>query len=128
MLISIFTAFAAFALAMSSAGIYGVTAYSVARRTREFGIRMALGAMGKNVLSLLFRQSLWLVGIGIGLGALGGWGLVQLLASGIEGVSDINLGTLLWPAVTLWAVALLACYIPARRATRIDPVIALRAE
>ena len=127
-LASLSTFFAALALLLASIGLYGVLAYTVGQRTHEFGIRMALGAARGNILSLVMKSGLWLSGLGVMIG-IGG----ALLSSGflekfLYGVKPKDPWTLLAAAVVLLAVALIACWIPARRATRVDPMIALRYE
>ena len=118
--------FAALALALAAVGIYGVMSYMVAKRTHESGIRMALGAGTGNVLRLIVGNGLWLAAIGILLGAVGAFGLTRLMKSLLFGVVPTDLSTFAVVAVGLVAVALLACYLPARRATKIDPLTALR--
>ena len=121
-------AFAALGLMLAAVGIYGVVSSSVARRTHEIGVRMALGAGQPAVLKLVVRQglSLALIGIVIGLGA--SLGLTRFLQSLLFGVKPIDLGTFVAAALLWTAIALLACYIPARRATKVDPMVALRYE
>jgi putative ABC transport system permease protein len=120
--------FAAVAMALAAIGIYGVIAYSVAQRTREIGIRMALGAQRADMLTMILRQSLTVVGIGIAVGLLAAFGGTRLLASLLYGVGANDV--LIYAAVVflLGAAALLASYIPARRAMKVDPIIALRYE
>jgi putative ABC transport system permease protein len=120
--------FAAIALLLSIVGIYGVTAYAVAQRTREIGVRMALGAQVRQVLSLLLRQALLLVLVGVALGVAASAAFTQLLASMLFEVKPTDPATIVFVSALLVSVALLACWIPARRATRIDPMIALRYE
>ena len=121
-------AFAAIALVLSLIGIYGVTSYSVARRTREIGIRMALGARRGQVLSLLLRQGMLLVISGIVAGVVASLVLTQFLASMLFDVRPRDSFTFASVVVSLVVVAALACWIPARRATRVDPLVALRHE
>jgi len=125
---AMFMAFAFFALVMAAAGIYGVMAFAVSERTREFGIRMALGAESRSVRKMVMRSSIWLVGTGAVAGLILGIMLGRVLASGLEGVGGMN--PLSYALVTgvLVAAAALSAYIPARRATRVDPMIALRTE
>jgi putative ABC transport system permease protein len=120
--------FAMLALVLSVVGIYGVTTYTVARRTREVGIRMALGARRAQVLALLLRQvsSPVLVGLGVGLAA--SLGLTRVLSSMLFGVTPTDPATFAAVVVVLSGVAALACYIPARRAMRVDPTVALRSD
>jgi predicted permease len=120
--------FAALALALSAVGIYGVTAYSVAQRTRELGLRMALGARPQGVLSLVLKEAASLVGLGILLGLAGAFVLTRLMASLLYGVGSTDPLTFAVVAVVLILIALLAAYLPGRRATRVDPIVALRTE
>jgi len=122
------TFFGLLALVLTAVGIYGVVAYSVAQRTREVGIRMALGAQKKDVLKLILMKGLTLVAWGTALGLIGCYWLSRLVVSQLYGVSVNDPATLLTVAALLAAVALLATYIPARRATKVDPLVALRYE
>ena len=124
----LFGLFAALALVLASVGIYGVTAYSVAQRTREIGIRIALGATRNEVTRLVLRQGACLATVGVLLGLIGAFALTRLMASMIYGVSAADPLTFFTVAFLLAFVALAACYIPARRAMRVDPIIALRYE
>jgi len=118
--------FAALALLLSSIGIYGVVSYVVGQRTQEIGIRMALGAERGSVLRLVLGQAGRMVMLGVGIGLAVVSGLTRLMAGMLFGVSPTDPATLAGVALLLAAVSLLACYIPARRATRVDPIIALR--
>ena len=120
--------FAGLALLLSCIGIYGVISYLVGQRTHEVGIRMALGAQRRDVLGMVLRQgaALALIGVAVGIGVA--LGLTRLMASMLFGVTPHDPVTFACVAALLMAVALLACYIPARRATRVDPMIALRYE
>jgi putative ABC transport system permease protein len=124
----LFGLFAALALVLAAIGIYGVTAYSVAQRTREIGIRVALGARGNDVLRLVVGQGARLALTGVLLGMIGAFALTRLMASMIYCVSAADPLTFFAVAFLLAFVALTACYIPARRAMRVDPLVALRYE
>jgi putative ABC transport system permease protein len=122
------TLVAAAALLLAAVGISGVMASMVGQRTQEIGIRMALGAEHRNVLWMVLRQSLKLVLIGIAAGLPASFALTRLAAKWLFGVTPLDAMTYVSVAVTLIAVALVACYVPARRAARVDPVLALRHE
>jgi len=120
--------FAGLGLLLASVGIYGVVSYSVMQRTRELGIRIALGARGADVTRLILRRGLVLALAGVALGAAASFGLTRLMKSFLFGVGTTDPSTFIAVALLLIAVALLACYLPARRATKVDPMIALRQE
>ncbi len=122
------TAFAVLAALLTATGIYGVISYSVAQRTREIGIRMALGAQTGDVLKLVVRQGLAPAFVGIVLGLSGAFALTRVIASLLFGVSATDPVTFASLPLLLVALALLACWLPARRATKVDPMIALRHE
>jgi putative ABC transport system permease protein len=120
--------FAGLALIMASVGIYGVTSYVTSQRTHEIGIRMALGAERSDVLKLVIGHGLKLALVGVIVGIAGALALTRFLASLLYGVKPTDPLTFVAVSLILTAVAMLACYIPARRAARIDPNVALRYE
>ncbi len=122
------TIFATVALLLAAIGLYGVIAYSVSHRTRELGIRIALGAERKDIVNLVVRQGIPLLGAGVALGLIAAAGLTRFLAGLLFAVSPLDATIFVAVAALLAAVALLASYVPARRATAVDPMQALRAE
>jgi ABC-type transport system, involved in lipoprotein release, permease component len=125
LLISIF---AAVALLLASIGIYGVVSYSVSQQTHYIGVRMALGATPGKIVKMVLKQGLLLAVLGVGLGVIAALGLMRLLSTLLFNVTTYDLGTFSIVVTSLFAVALLACYLPARRATKVDPLVALRYE
>jgi ABC-type antimicrobial peptide transport system permease subunit len=121
-------AFGVVAILLSAVGLYSVMAYVVSQRTREVGIRMALGANRSDVMKMITRQGMRLAAVGVGIGLLLALALAQVLSSLLIGVSGYDVATFILVPTLLAAVALLACYLPARRATKVDPLVALRYE
>jgi putative ABC transport system permease protein len=121
-------AFAVLALVLASVGLYGVMALTVTQRTRELGIRMALGAERTNIFKLVLSQGMTLIAIGIGIGLIGAVAAGRALMSLLYNVGAIDAGAVLTAVFSLVLVALIACCVPARRATRVDPIVALRTE
>jgi putative ABC transport system permease protein len=128
LLATLLGAFAVLGLLLAAIGIYGVTSYSVAQRTGEIGIRMALGAEAGDVLGLILRKGSVLVLLGVAVGALGAFGVARLLLSLIPTLPARDPVTPVTLALGLVTIALLACYLPARRASKLDPAAALRHE
>jgi putative ABC transport system permease protein len=120
--------FAGLATVLTSIGLYGVISYLVAQRRHEIGIRMALGAERRDVLKLVIQQGTRLALVGVGIGLLGAWGLTRFLRTMLFGVTPSDPLTFVTVSLLLMSVALLASFIPARRAAKVDPMVALRYE
>lgn len=120
--------FAALALLLATVGIYGVMSYLVAQNVREIGIRMALGSTRRGILGLVLRQGMRLTLAGVGIGLLGAFAITRLMSSLLFGVGAMDPLTFGAIATLLSAVALMATYVPAQRAARVDPMISLRCE
>ena len=119
-------AFGALALTLAAIGMYGLISYSVAQRTREIGVRVVLGAQPTDVFRMVLGQGAKLAGAGVGIGLVAAFGVTRLMASFLYGVRASDPGTFLGVAIFLVMIATAACYIPARKATRVDPMEALR--
>jgi len=122
------TSFSSLALLLAATGIYGVISYSVSRRTREFGLRMAVGAQRSDVVELVLKRGIRLAALGIVLGLAAAFGLTRFLSAMLFGIAPTDSATFLVTPILLIAIALLACWLPARRAARVDPMVALRHE
>jgi ABC-type antimicrobial peptide transport system permease subunit len=126
--VTFLSAFGMLALALAAIGLYGVMAYSVTARTQEIGIRMALGAQTKDVLKQVLKQGMVLALIGVAVGVAASFALTRLMESLLFSVSATDAMTFALVSLLLMAVALLACYLPARKATKVNLMIALRCE
>jgi putative ABC transport system permease protein len=126
--LTLLSLFAGIALVLAIVGIYGVMSYSVTQRTHEIGIRMAVGARPRDVFAMIIGHGMKLALIGVGIGLVGAFALTRLMASMLFGVEPTDATTYGAIAALLIAVALLACYLPGRRATKVEPTISLRYE
>lgn len=124
----LFAAFGLIALLIAAAGIYGMMSYSVSQRTREIAVRLALGAQVRDVLKMVMSQGGTLLLVAFAVGLSGGFALARIMTSLLYGVAPTDPATWFGVSLILAAVALLACYVPSRRATKVDPVVALRYE
>jgi putative ABC transport system permease protein len=124
----LFGLFGMLALVLAAVGVYGVLAYSVGQRTSELGVRMAIGAGRNDILGLILRHGAVLTLVGLGIGLVGAFAGGQAMRSQLFGVSGADPAIFLIVTVFLAAIAMLSCYLPARRATRVDPLSALRYE
>ncbi len=124
----LFGAFGLLGLVLVAVGVYGVMAYSVTQRHKELGVRMALGASRNQVLGLILRQGMRLSLLGVGLGLVGAFAMTRVMGGVLFGVGATDPSTFATIPILLAGVALAACYLPARRATRADPIAALRSE
>jgi putative ABC transport system permease protein len=118
--------FAVVALVLATIGVYGVMSYAVARRTQEMGVRMALGARGSQVVAMVLRQGMRTIVIALAIGLVAAFATTRVLETQLFGVEPTDAFTFAAAPALLAVVALLACYLPARRASRVDPVVALR--
>jgi predicted permease len=125
---SLFGSFGTLALVLAAVGVYGVMAYTVSQRTREIGIRMALGARGGDIVRRVVGEGAVLAGAGVALGMIGALGAARLMRGVLYGVAPVDPFAFLFIPLLLGGVALLACWLPARRASRVDPMVALRSE
>jgi ABC-type antimicrobial peptide transport system permease subunit len=125
---SLLTIFAVIALALALFGVYGVLSYSVGQRTQELAIRQALGARPRDVSALVVRQGMYLVSVGIIIGLTAAFGVTRVMTDMLYEIKPLDLTTFATVSSLIAGVAALACYLPARRASRADPMVALRNE
>ena len=126
--LTLLSLFAGIALVLAIVGIYGVMSYSVTQRTHEIGIRMAIGARPRDVFKMILGHGMKLALIGVGIGLVSAFGLTRLMETMLFGVNPTDLTTFASISILLITVALLACYLPGRRATKVEPTISLRYE
>jgi len=124
----LFTIFSGLGLVLAAIGIYGVMAYAVAQSTRELGVRLALGARRQEIVAMVLGRAAILAGTGIVLGVLGALGVTRYLQGMLFGLTPLDAATFVFTALVFGVVAMVASYVPARRATQVDPLIALRSE
>jgi putative ABC transport system permease protein len=127
-MMTVVAVFAVLAMALASVGIYGLIAFSVSQRTHELGIRMALGADATSVLSMVLREGTRLAVLGTAIGIAGAFALGRAIGSALFGVQPGDWRIMAVASICLLVVAFFACYLPARRATKVDPMVALRYE
>jgi putative ABC transport system permease protein len=120
--------FATVAALMSATGLYGVVSYSVVERTREIGLRMALGGRTREIVMMVLRQAAWIIATGVALGLVGALALTRLLRSLLFGITATDTATYFGISLLLLLISIIACVIPARRAASVDPVLALKHE
>jgi putative ABC transport system permease protein len=125
---ALYVSFASVALLLAAIGIYGVMAFAVSQRTHEIGLRMALGASQDHVLGLILKEGVILAAIGLGVGLVGACFVGRAMRGLLYGVGTIDIAAFSAVAATLFAAALLACYLPANKASKVDPMVALRYE
>jgi ABC-type antimicrobial peptide transport system permease subunit len=125
---SLLAVFAGVALVLAIVGVYGVTAYGVTERTREFGIRLALGAIPKNILAIVVKQTFQVAAVGLAIGLVCAMGLTRFLSGLLYGVRPLDVATFGGVALLLLGATLAACWLPARRASSVDPMRTLREE
>jgi putative ABC transport system permease protein len=124
----LFASFAVIALLLAGIGVYGVMSYAVSQRTHEIGVRAAMGALLRDVLTLVLRRGVVLTGLGLAIGLIGSFALTQVLSGVLYGVSPRDPGSYIGISLILFLIGVIASYVPARRAARVHPAVALRYE